>query len=232
MSVSVKHFFSRPTVVYCKEASGTAHWTGDMSMEFFHDHSRLDSPIHRLPAALKLGGALGLVFTAVLLPASQGMGFAILAAILVLVAAASSIPPLFLLKRLLLLEPFVLGVAVLSLLQPGGARVFMTLLIRTHLCLLAMILLSNTTPFNDLLRVLRRARVPLLFITTLTLMHRYLFVLVEEAERMRRARLSRTFTPGRRLPWHSLSTILSQLFVRASERAGRIYDAMCARGWK
>jgi energy-coupling factor transporter transmembrane protein EcfT len=25
---------------------------------------------------------------------------------------------------------------------------------------------------------------------------------------------------------------VGQLFVRASERAERIYDAMCARGWK
>ena len=29
-----------------------------------------------------------------------------------------------------------------------------------------------------------------------------------------------------------LATVLGQLFVRASERAERIYDAMCARGWK
>jgi len=32
--------------------------------------------------------------------------------------------------------------------------------------------------------------------------------------------------------WHVLSTVASQLFVRASKRAERIYDAMCARGWK
>jgi energy-coupling factor transporter transmembrane protein EcfT len=29
-----------------------------------------------------------------------------------------------------------------------------------------------------------------------------------------------------------LSTVVGQLFVRASERAEHIYDAMCARGWK
>jgi energy-coupling factor transporter transmembrane protein EcfT len=57
-------------------------------------------------------------------------------------------------------------------------------------------------------------------------------VLVEEAERMRRARASRTFTRQRRARWQTLSTVVGQLFVRASERAEHIYDAMCARGWK
>ena len=75
-------------------------------------------------------------------------------------------------------------------------------------------------------------RVPGLLITTIALMHRYLFVLADEAERMRRARASRTFTRDRRARWQTLSTVVGQLFVRASERAERIYDAMCARGWK
>jgi cobalt/nickel transport system permease protein len=74
--------------------------------------------------------------------------------------------------------------------------------------------------------------VPGLLVTTLALMHRYLFVLANEMERMRRARLSRTFTRRRRVRWQTLATVVGQLFVRASERAERIYDAMCARGWK
>jgi energy-coupling factor transporter transmembrane protein EcfT len=49
---------------------------------------------------------------------------------------------------------------------------------------------------------------------------------------MRRARACRTFTRGRRFEWNVLATVLGQLFIRASERAERIYDAMCARGWK
>jgi cobalt/nickel transport system permease protein len=95
-----------------------------------------------------------------------------------------------------------------------------------------MILLSNTTPFDELLRVLRRARVPALLITTLALMYRYLFVLIDETERMGRARASRTFTRQRRQAWKTLATVIGQLFVRSTERAERIYAAMCARGWK
>ena len=93
-------------------------------------------------------------------------------------------------------------------------------------------MLSSTTPFSQVLLVLRRAHVPALLITTLTLMHRYLFVLAEEEQRMRRARASRTLVATRRLHWRVLGTVVGHLFLRASERAERIYDAMCARGWQ
>jgi cobalt/nickel transport system permease protein len=203
-----------------------------MSADFLHDHSRGDSPVHRLPAALKFAAALVLVLTTILLPKSQPIGLGIVAVTLIFVAIVSRIPPLSLLKRLLLLEPFVLGVAVLALFQPDGSRMFLILLLKTNLCLLTTILLSNTTPFNEMLRVLKRIHVPWLMITTLTLMHRYLFVLVDESQRMRRARASRTFTRGRRFHWHTLATVVGQLFIHATGRAERIYDAMCARGWK
>lgn len=199
-----------------------------MRHDFLDRHSRLDSVIHRLPAAAKLIAAIVLLLAVIWSP----QAFIPVAIILVLVAAASRIPAGFLLKRLLLLEPFVLGVAVLSLFQPNGGRVFTLIALRSTLCLLIVILLSSTTPFSELLRTLRKVRVPALLITTLTLMYRYLFVLIDETDRMRRARACRTFTPRRAHAWKSLSTVAGQLFIRASERADRIYAAMCARGWK
>ena len=84
----------------------------------------------------------------------------------------------------------------------------------------------------DLLSGLRSLRIPGLLVTTLALTYRYLFLLVDEMERMQRARRSRTFTRHRLQAWRSLATVIAQLFVRTSERAERIYAAMCARGWK
>ena len=71
-----------------------------------------------------------------------------------------------------------------------------------------------------------------LLVVTLALMHRYLFVLVDETARLRRARRSRTFTTGRVFGWRLTATVAAQLFIRTSERAERVYAAMCARGWK
>ncbi|MBI4580545.1 MAG: cobalt ECF transporter T component CbiQ [Planctomycetes bacterium] len=188
--------------------------------------------IHRLPAGAKLAAAAALVMLVLLLPATNPFTLLFPAAFLVAVAALSRIPPAFLLRRLILLEPFVLGVALLALFQPGGWRLMLLLIARCTLCLLAMILLSNTTPFAELLRVLKSLHVPGLLISTLALMYRYLFVLLDEGQRMKRARASRTFAPKRRREWRTLATVVSQLFVRASERAERVYAAMCARGWQ
>ena len=120
-----------------------------------------------------------------------------IALFLSLMAGLSRISPRFLLWRLLALEPFALGVAGLAILQPHGGRIFVTMLAKTSLCLLTMVLLSNTTAFSALLEVMQRVRVPRLLVSTLALMYRYLFVLIDEAQRMRRARASRTFRDGR-----------------------------------
>jgi len=203
-----------------------------MGAHHFMDHGHGHSALHRAPAGGKLAVALALVLTVVLLPRTQLAGLLAVAGILGGLLALSHMSLVFLVKRMLLLEPLVLGVAGLMWFQPGGGKIFAAVMLKANLCLLTTILLANTTPFTELVRVLQRRRVPWLFVTTLTLMHRYLFVLADEAERMRRARASRTFTRGRRFQWQTLSSVVGQLFVRASERAERIYDAMCARGWK
>jgi cobalt/nickel transport system permease protein len=203
-----------------------------MRHDFLDRYSRWSSPIHRLPAILKLSTALGMVVATVLMPSTRGFFFGGLALCLLVIAGLSRIPPRFLVRRLVMLEPLVLGVSVTALLQPQGISVFLGLVIKSTLCLWTMILLAATTPFNELIRILTRARVPSLLVTTLALMHRYLFVLVDEAERMQRARASRTFRRQRFQAWRSLAAMLGQLFVRTTERAERIYAAMCARGWK
>lgn len=185
-----------------------------------------------LPAGAKLAAALGFVLAVVWLPAAQWRWLAAGAVLLLLLAVASRLSWRRLLRRLLWLEPLVLGLAGLMLLQPHGGAKFALALGKTNLCLLTTLLLSHTTGFSDLLRVLQRLHVPWLFVTTLTLMDRYLFVLADESERMRRARACRSFRTDRQFQWQTLSSVAGQLFVRASERAERIYDAMCARGWK
>ena len=198
-------------------------------LEPYH-HQR--SAIHRLPAGLKTGGALAFVLAVVLLPRASWTAYGAGAALLLLLVGLSRIPPRALTRRLLLVEPFALGVALLSLLQQDGLRVFAATLTKSTLCLFCMVLLSSTTRFSAILRVLWRIRVPSLLVTTLALMHRYLFVLADETGCMLRARRSRTFSRDRASAWRSSASVIAHLFVRSSERAERIYAAMCARGWK
>jgi cobalt/nickel transport system permease protein len=197
-----------------------------------HYHRHRDSVVSRLPAAFKLGVALAMIVGTVLAPPTAVGWFAGMALLLVFAVALGRLPLVFLLKRLAWLSPFILSVALVNALQPAARGSWRAVAMKSTICLLTIIVVSNTTPFSRILRVLKAVHVPGLLITTIALMHRYLFVLVEEAERMRRARASRTFRRQRRARWQALSTVVGQLFVRASERAERIYDAMCARGWK
>jgi len=199
---------------------------------FGHYHSHSDSPVHRLPAIVKLSVALLVIIVTVVLPIEDKNWFIAVSILLALTALLSRIPILFLLKRIFVLSPFILGVALINAFQPSMRGTWMGVAVKSSLCLFTVILVSNTTPFSKILRVLKLVRVPALLITTIALMHRYIFVLADEAERMNRARASRTFVRGRRFQWRTLATVVGQLFVRASERAERIYDAMCARGWK
>ncbi|HAM35128.1 MAG TPA: cobalt ECF transporter T component CbiQ [Elusimicrobia bacterium] len=205
-----------------------------MKLHDFLDHHRpAQSPIHRLPAGLKLCLAMAVVAAAISVALPQGWPLlGLLATLLAGAAAAGKIPWAFLAGRLLLLEPFVLGVAVLALFQPQGMTAFLGVLARSALCLLAMILLSATTPFPDLLKSLRQAGIPAILVSVVALMYRYLFVLIDEAGRMTRARRSRTFKAGRARSWKSSASIIGQLFVRSSSRAERVYGSMCARGWR
>jgi cobalt/nickel transport system permease protein len=190
------------------------------------------SLVHRAPAGLKLGLTLAMAITVVALPRRLGPVHAGLAAALVGAALASRLSPLLLLRRLLVVELLSVGAALLSLLQPDGLRVFLSLLARSTLCLAATVLLASTTSFAAILAVLRRCRLPGLLLTTLALLHRYLFVLAEEAARISRARRARSFARGRRRAWGDAAAVAAGLFVRSSERAARVHDAMVARGWK
>lgn len=203
-----------------------------MRHDFLDRYSRLSSPLHRLPASSKMAAALIVVIAVALVPPGAVLFFAGAGLVLILAAAISTIPPLFLLKRLLFLEPFVLGIAFLSLLRPGGVQVFGGILLKSTVSLFALILLSNSTPFAEILKVLQRVRVPGILITILALMYRYLFVLIDEAERMHRARMSRSVDLSRSAAWRSFAALIGQLFVRSTERAERIYAAMVARGWE
>lgn len=202
-----------------------------MRHNYIDRYARLDSPVHRLPAAFKLIAALALVLWTVATPPSETWYFAGCALFLVALVFAARLPVGFVALRLLALEPLVIGVAILALLQPGGLPVMLRILLKSNLCLLTVLLLSNTTPFAEILRVLRRIRVPSLLVTILALMYRYVFLLIDQGERMARARESRTFTVRRAGRWKLAAGVVSQLFVRSTERAERIYAAMTARGW-
>ncbi len=190
------------------------------------------SPAHRAPAALKLAVALALLCLTVLLPRQLTSLYWVPAGILLALWPLCGMPLRYALRRLLIAQFFILGIASLSVISPATRPVVISAIAKGNLSILIMLLLTWSTPFHEILGVLRRIGFPAIMLTILALMYRYLPVLAEESRRMERARASRTFIHTRRLAWSNLSTIIARLFVRSADRAERIYLAMCARGWK
>ncbi|HTL57919.1 MAG TPA: energy-coupling factor transporter transmembrane component T [Candidatus Limnocylindrales bacterium] len=188
--------------------------------------------LQRASPRFKLLAAIILITATALLPRRPHILYLVPALALLLLWPLSRMPLSYIWRRLLVVELLVLGIASLSLINPAATPMVLAAIIKSNLCIFTLLMLTWTTPFYDILQELRRFRLPTVMLTILTLMYRYLPVLVEESRRMQRARASRTFSPRRRLAWQNLSTIIGQLFIRSAERAERIYLAMCARGWK
>jgi cobalt/nickel transport system permease protein len=196
------------------------------------DTERGRTRLHRASPRLKLLATLLFIIPTALLPRHPDMLYLIPAGILILVWPFSRMPLSHALRLLWVVEVFILGIALLALVSPEAVPIFFATLFKSNLCVFAMLLLTWTTPFQDILQELRRWRFPSVMLTTLALMYRYLPVLTEESRRMSRARASRTFRRRRLAAWQDLSLIIGQLFIRTADRAERIYLAMCARGWK
>jgi cobalt/nickel transport system permease protein len=188
--------------------------------------------LHRAPPTAKLVAAVAIVIGIVLLPKYAWTAYAAVGCALLALVLVSRLALRHVAGRLLVVEPFVFGVALLSLLQPNGVWIFLATVTKSTLCIFVMVLLVTSTRLSHILLALERLRVPRLLVTTLALMYRYLFLLVDEVATIQRARMSRTFSAGRWSAWRSMAAVISHLFVLTSERAEHIYAAMIARGWK
>jgi cobalt/nickel transport system permease protein len=194
-------------------------------------HAGLDSPVHRASAAAKLALTLAFVVALALVPAPRWTWMLAAVAAVAVGQRIARVPLGRSLARLAIAQPFVLGVSVLALFQGRGLAVFLLIALKATACVAAVQLLAATTRVDDLLAVLRHVHVPEALVSTVALLHRYLFVLVEESSRMRRARRARTWRSGRLETWKALASVIAVSFVRSLTRAERVSAAMRARGW-
>lgn len=112
---------------------------------------------------------------------------------------------------------------------------FASIAIKSWLSLMAAILLSSTTPFDELLSALRKLGLPKLLVSILSLMWRYLSLMVDEARSLTRGRDSRSAGHSNMgsLLWRADVTgkMVGNLLLRSLERSERVYAAMASRGY-
>jgi cobalt/nickel transport system permease protein len=229
-----------------------------MHVHFLNPYRPRNSLIHRLDPRIKLVLAVVFILTNTLVPAGAWPIYILLFALILSVELVSELGVGFVLKRSSLALPFVLAALPLILTIPGntlfslpvghwvmqasypGLVRFASIAIKSWLSVQVAILLATSTSFPDLLMAMRALHVPQLLVSTFGLMWRYMFVLVDEATRLLRARASRSgrsdlpaARPGGSISWRARVTggMAGSLLLRAFERSDRIYMAMVSRGY-
>ena len=206
----------------------------------YHGHS----PVHRLPAHVKIVILLGFMLLVVATPRDWYLAYAAFLVLLLVVVSMSRVPPTYLLKRMVVEVPFVVFAVLMPFIATGprahvlGASVSESglmsawaLLAKGTLGVLASLTLAATTEPRHLLAGLERLRVPNLLVQIMGFMIRYLDVVTEEMHRMKVARESRGFTARNVRHWPVLARSAGALFIRSYERGERVHLAMLSRGY-
>ena len=210
---------------------------------------------HRVDARIKLVMALGFIFATTSIPPGKWTGFAVMIALVWIAAGVSRVGLLRVFLRSLVAIPFILIALPTVFTKPGaplfeldlalfaltgtqeGLDFFISVLLKSWTSVTAAVVLTATTPPLRLLEALRSIRIPAVLVAIVMLMYRYLFVLVEEAQSMMRARAARSAAIGPKsggsLVWRAKSAggMAGSLFIRTLDRSERIYMAMVARGY-
>src|SRR3974377_816996 len=97
--------------------------------------------LRQAPPGLKLGVALAIIVATALMPRRPDALYLVPAALLLLLWPMCGMGLKFALRRLLVVEPFILGLALLSLLTPSATPLVLSAIIKSNLCVFAMLLL-------------------------------------------------------------------------------------------
>lgn len=224
-----------------------------MNANSFDRYLERASAVHRLDPRVKVVVTLAFIISVALLPDGAWAIYAVAFGLIVAATLAARLSPWLIVRRSLLGLPFLLA-AVTVLFVPGraiwsgpfglevsdaGLIRFGSIVARSLISLGAAVLLTATTRFPDVLHALRHLKVPAVLVAIIAFMYRYLFVLVDEVERLLRARAARSARPaggggGGSLGWRAgvAGHMAGQLFVRSLDRSDRVYQAMLARGYR
>jgi cobalt/nickel transport system permease protein len=203
------------------------------------------SPIHRLDPRAKLAGFAGITIVAVSTPLRAWPAFVACAMTLAAIAAVARVGPRTVWLRARVILPLVVFVAAfvpfvrsgpavavgpLSLSEAGLAT-FALVAAKATIGTVSAVLLAATTSFPDVLHALERLRAPRLLVVIAAFMYRYVFVIADEARRMRAALAARAYRPRHLGQVATLGRMVTALFLRSYERGERVYLAMLARGY-
>jgi cobalt/nickel transport system permease protein len=228
-----------------------------MHANTFDRYEAKESLIHRLDPRVKVVMTVLFIVSNVLLPDGAWLAFLLAWGIILWVNKLAQLRLDYAFKRSFIALPFALAAITIIFTLPGqpvfsfslgswqvaatdtGLIRFASIVIRSWLSVQMAILLVAATQFPDLMHALRHLRVPQVLVAVVSFTYRYLFVLVDEAMRLLRARQARSARlphskGGGSILWRArvAGNMVGQLFLRSYERSDRVYNAMLARGYR
>ncbi|NMD71086.1 cobalt ECF transporter T component CbiQ [Bacillus sp. DNRA2] len=212
------------------------------NLRLLDDLAHLDSFIHKLHPLIKLLTTIVFLVTVVSFQKTEIIRLIPFFFYPILIFTLAEIPLLPILKRVLLVAPFIIGIGIfnpmfdqhsvfiLGIEIAQGWLTFISLCVKGLLTVTASLLLIATTGMERIAAALRTLKVPKLFVMQLLLTYRYISVLIEEVGRMLRAYSLRA--PGQKgIERNAWGPFAGQLILRTFERAQRVYQAMNLRGF-
>jgi cobalt/nickel transport system permease protein len=192
--------------------------------------SRGSSGLHRRDPRVKILSLLVLL-TAVATsgPSAPELTFLLLGMLLGALVWAR-LPVAAVLVRAAFVFSFTVPFALVSILAGDAARGG-ALLCKSYISALAVVLVVATTPMPMLLNGLESSGIPRFLLMVAQFVYRYLFVIGEEAFRMRKAALSRGGSARGAAAFRAACGAVGALFARSYARAEDIHRAMLARGF-
>jgi len=150
-------------------------------------------------------------------------------------ATVSRIPIKHIIRNLLFALPFIIAVAFGALIV-GNLVAAIFISIRISASVLAAVIFASTTPVFEQISALQYFRIPTVITSMLLFTYRFIFVFIDELERMKLARISRSMRSrggnlfDRKL-FKTLGQTIGMLFIRVNERAKRVFYSLRARGY-
>lgn len=202
------------------------------------------SPVHRLPAEVKLAGALAFVLVVAVTPRHALPVLAVDGLAIAGIAALARLPLGFVVRRLAVVAPFLVA-AALTAVVAGGPRVTVgpltlsepglwaaaAIAAKTLIGALTSIVVAGTTPIPDLLAGLGRLGLPRQLVALAGFTLRYVDLVADGLARRRTAMVARGYQARRLTQAGPLAASLGTMFVHTYERGERVHAAMLSRGY-
>lgn len=189
-------------------------------------------PLAAIDARARLVALVGVVLVAVSTPSTAHGRLAGLGCLLLLVAVLGRVPPMAILRRLAFLTPVLLVPATMPLADPArGWDTALGEMAKALIGCTALVLVAATTTDDRLLVALRGLGCPRAAVLALGMLLRYLHLLGDEVQRLRRAAVARGWQARSLLHAGAVGRWIGALFLRSHARAERVHGAMLARGY-